>query len=65
MADREGEDHGRRALVLDRGFEGGIDLCGVVTTEAEATQLLIRQMGDPLGELGVFAKEVLADICAG
>jgi len=63
--DGAGEDHGRRSLVLDGGLVRRIDLCRVVTSQAEAAELLVRHIGDHCGKLGVFTEEVLADIGAG
>ena len=59
-----GQDHRRLPLVLYRGLIGVEDLDGVVAAAVEAPDVLVRQGGDQLGQLRVFAEEVLAGVGA-
>ena len=60
-----GQDHGRLALGLDRRLVGGVDLLRIVAAATEALELLVREVAGQLFELGIFAKEVLANVAAG
>ena len=62
--DRLGQDHRRLAAVVDRLVVGGVDLLLVVAAAVEQPDLLVGHVRHPLGEHGVAAEEVLADVRA-
>ena len=55
------KDDCRRALVIHRGFVGGVDFFRIVTAAVKLFELVVRQMLDHLLELG-SVEEVLADV---
>ena len=62
--DRPGEDDGRRALVLDGGLVGVVDLHRIVAAERHLLQLVVAQVLDHLEQPRIDAPEVLADVGA-
>src|SRR5262249_43236684 len=59
-----GEDHRRRAFVLDRDLVRRVDLLRIVPAARQLLKLLIRHVLDKPEQLGVLAKEMLADVGA-
>ncbi len=59
-----GQDHRRRALVLDRGLVGGVELRVVVPTSGKIAQLVVGEVLDHLAQPGVGTEEVLSDVGA-
>ena len=62
--DRAGENYGGRALVLYGSAVGGVDLVGVVATEAQSPQLIVTEVGHHALQARVDTPEVLAYVCA-
>ena len=62
---RLGQDDTWPAHMFRGGLVGGIDLGAVVSATAELLELLVRVVLDHLGELGIFAEEVFADVSPG
>ena len=62
--DRAREDDGRRALVLDRGLVGVVDLDRIVAAERQLLQLVVGQVLDHVEQPRIGAPEMLADVGA-
>ena len=60
--DRLGQDDRRLALVLDGRLVGGVDLLRIVAAAAQLLQLLVGECSTMLGNFGILAEEVLADV---
>src|SRR5205823_14099497 len=60
--DGRGQDHRRRTGMLDGRLEGGVDLFRIVAAPGQLAKLLVGKVLDHLQQLGVLAKEVLADV---
>src|SRR5581483_5077678 len=59
-----GKNDGGRTCVLDRGFESGVHLDGIVAAQTHARQLFIRQVLDHLQQSWIGAKQVLPEVRA-
>ncbi len=62
--DRSGEDDGRRALVLDGGLVGVVDLDRVVPAERHLLELVVAEVLDHVEQPRIDAPEVLAEVRA-
>ena len=62
--DRPGQDDRRRALVLDGGLVGVVDLDRIVPAQGHLLELIVRQVLDHVEQPRIDAPEVLADVGA-
>ena len=60
-----GQDDRGRALVLDGGLVGGVELAVVVAAAGQGAQVVVGEVLDHGPQAGVGAEEVLADVGAG
>src|SRR6185503_5096589 len=60
--DREREDHGGPAAVLDGGAIRGVELAGVMTATAKGFELGVAQVLHEAPQPGPGAEQVLADV---
>ena len=62
--DRPGQDDRRRALVLDGGLVGVVDLDRIVPAQRHLLELVVRQVLDHVEQARIDAPEMLADVGA-
>src|SRR5438445_105181 len=59
------QNHGRRAGVLDGGFEGRVNFLRIMPAPRKLAELLVGKILHEFQKLRVLAKKILADVSAG